>query len=184
MILLLLIFLSRQRNAVMLPISFFFHVYLLFLQILLVKMQIEICVIDVPWLSVSIAEAFKVTILITFSQKMFWLDICWIFTARKRSLRRLCFYTCLSVHRGGVPGQVSPRQVHPWVGTHPPWAGALPWQVHSPGRYTPWAGTPPMGRYTPPAGTPDGQVHHPGALHAGRYGQQASGTHPTGMHSC
>ena len=35
-----------------------------------------------------------------------------------------------------------------------------------------------------------GQVHHPprytppGAVHAGRYGQQAGGTHPTGMHSC
>ena len=27
-----------------------------------------------------------------------------IFTARKRSLRRLCFYRCLSVHRGGVLG--------------------------------------------------------------------------------
>ena len=27
-----------------------------------------------------------------------------IFTARKRSLRRLCFYRCLSVHRGGVRG--------------------------------------------------------------------------------
>ena len=46
-----------------------------------------------------------------------------------------------SVH-GGVPGQVPPRQVHP------------------PGRYTPWAGTPspsgryPLGRYTSP-----GQVH-------------------------
>ena len=26
----------------------------------------------------------------------------WIFTARKRSLRRLCFYRCLSVHMGGV----------------------------------------------------------------------------------
>ena len=24
----------------------------------------------------------------------------------------------------------------------------------------------------------------PGAVHAGRYGQQAGGTHPTGMHSC
>ena len=24
-----------------------------------------------------------------------------VFTARKRSLRRLCFYRCLSVHRGG-----------------------------------------------------------------------------------
>ena len=25
---------------------------------------------------------------------------------------------------------------------------------------------------------------HPGAMHAGRYGQQAGGTHPTGMHTC
>ena len=50
-------------------------------------------------------------------------------TARKRSLRRLCFHRCLSVHRGvsaplhalihtppgqvHPPGQVTPRQVHP-----------------------------------------------------------------------
>ena len=27
-----------------------------------------------------------------------------------------------------------------------------------------------------------GQVHPSGAVHAGRYGQQAGGTHPTGMH--
>ena len=32
----------------------------------------------------------------------------------------------------------------------------------------------PPGRYTPPSG----------AVHAGRYGQQAGGRHPTGMHSC
>ena len=25
---------------------------------------------------------------------------------------------------------------------------------------------------------------HPGTVHAGRYGQQAGGAHPTGMHSC
>ena len=25
---------------------------------------------------------------------------------------------------------------------------------------------------------------HPGAVHAGRYEQQAGGTHPTGMHTC
>ena len=54
------------------------------------------------------------------------------------------------------PGRYSPRQVHP-----PP-----------PGRYTPQ-------QVQPPAGTPP-----PGAVHAGRYGQQAGGTHPTGMHSC
>ena len=28
------------------------------------------------------------------------------------------------------------------------------------------------------------QSSHPGAVHAGRYGQKAGGTHPTGMHSC
>ena len=94
--------------------------------------------------------------------------LCINITARKRSLRRLCFYTCLSVilFTGvGVPGQVQP----PWAGTPPP------------------AGTPLAG--TPPAGTPPGQVHPqvgtpPGAVHAGRYGQQAGGTHPTGMYSC
>ena len=35
-------------------------------------------------------------------------------------------------------------------------------------------------------GLPQGILGHPplGAVHAGRYGQQAGGTHPTGMHSC
>ena len=49
-------------------------------------------------------------------------------------LRRLCFYTCLSVilFTGGVPGQVPPGQ------------------VHRPGRYTPGPGTPLGTRYTPP----------------------------------
>ena len=59
--------------------------------------------------------------------------------------------------QGGVP-----EQVHPQAGTPPKRAG-----------------TSPLGRYTP-----SGQVHPPGAVHAGRSGQQAVGTHPTGMHSC
>ena len=33
-------------------------------------------------------------------------------------------------------------------------------------------------------GTPLGPGTPPGAVHAGRYGQQAGGTHITGMHSC
>ena len=47
-----------------------------------------------------------------------------------------------------------------------------------------WAVTP--GRYTLRAGTRSGQVQppSPGAVHAGRYWQQAGGTHPTGMHFC
>ena len=75
-----------------------------------------------------------------------------IFTARKRRLRRLCFYTCLSFcSQGGTPNRYSPLQVHP------------------PGRY-PQAGTPPS-RYTPRQVHTLGrytrrQVHLP-AMHAG-----------------
>ena len=33
--------------------------------------------------------------------------------------------------------------------------------------------------------TPPESIHTtPGAVHAGKYGQQAGGTHPTGMHTC
>ena len=67
-----------------------------------------------------------------------------------------------SVHGGG--GST-------WADT-PPRAGTPPRQVHP---------QPPSRYITSP--TP-GQVHPPGAVHAGKYGQQAGGTHPTGMHSC
>ena len=120
-----------------------------------------------------------------------------------------CFYTCLSVilFTGGgeylgrytppglgryTHGQVhSPGQVHP-LGRFtphpsryapsrymPPPRQEPPWQVHPLAGTPAWAGTPP-GRYTPR------QVHpHPlGAVHDGRYGQQAGGMHPTGMYSC
>ena len=93
-------------------------------------------------------------------------------------LRRLCFYTCLSVHGGGCTwAGIPPRQVPLWDQVHPPGPGTPPWdQVHHPqGRYTPRAGTPwdqvhPPGPGTPP-GTrytprtrypPPGQVHPPG----------------------
>ena len=39
------------------------------------------------------------------------------------------------------------------------------------------------GRYPPRAETPLEQTP-PGVVHAGRYGQQAGGMHPTGMQSC
>ena len=64
-------------------------------------------------------------------------------------------------------------------------------------RYTPRDQLhPPRTRYTHPLGPgtpPQDQLHIPpprpatpplAAVHAGRYGQQAGGTHPTGMHSC
>ena len=151
--------------------------------------------------------------------------VIYIFTTRKQSLRRLHFYTCLSVilfmgGRGSTwgstpwaitpPGRYTPRQLHPLAGTpagqvapagnppsrytprqvHPQQV-TPPWQVHPqagtpPGRftplgmYTPWTGTPP----SPHAGTPPtGQIHPPRQCMLG-YGQQAGGTHPTGMHSC
>ena len=68
---------------------------------------------------------------------------CIIFTARKRSLRRLCFYTYLSVIL--FTGEYLGR--YPLAGT-PPGRGTPPRQVHPPGRYPTWAGTP-RARYTP-----------------------------------
>ena len=41
----------------------------------------------------------------------------------------------------------------------------------------------PLGRYTPRQVHPPVTRYTPRAVHAGRYGQQAGGTHPTGMHS-
>ena len=54
---------------------------------------------------------------------------------------------------------------------------------------TPWEQTPPQGAdipgvEPPRSRQPTGSRHPPGAVHAGRYGQKAAGTHPTGMHSC
>ena len=86
--------------------------------------------------------------------------------------------------QGGVPDQV-----HLPPGTPPsPGTRYTPQdQVHPPG-----PGTPPRSRYTPQVqvhppgpGTPHrAQVHPPATEHAGRSGQRAGGTHPTGMQSC
>ena len=103
-----------------------------------------------------------------------------IFNARKPSLRRLCFYTCLSVILfTGEGGQ--------YLGRYPSGPGTPPCRT----RYTPRPGTPP-GQVSPgtkyppqPPGTRYTPLQvPPQAVHAGRYGQQAGGTHPTGMHSC
>ena len=74
-----------------------------------------------------------------------------IFTARKQSLRRLCFYACLSFCSGG-------GLLHFMLGCTP-----LDQRQASP----------------PGADTPS-----PSAVHAGKYGQQTGGTHPTGKQSC
>ena len=108
----------------------------------------------------------------------------YIITARKRSLRRLCFYRCLSVHGGGrawlLPGGV-------WLlpGGHVWLLGGRVWLllggVHgcsggdcvvAPGEH---------------AWLLQGGIRGCcwGGMHEiRRYGQWAGGTHPTGMHSC
>ena len=40
------------------------------------------------------------------------------------------------------------------------------------------------GKHPPRNRHPPGADTHPCTVHAGRYGQQAGGTHPTGMHTC
>ena len=116
----------------------------------------------------------------------------WIITARKRNLGQAYVlhvsvilltgwgeYLCRYPRQAGTPpGRYTPWQVHP-PGRY------TPRQVHPQARYTPQAGTLPQvhpqagtphGRYNPSAGTPwQGMLG---------YGQEAGGTHPTGMHSC
>ena len=82
-----------------------------------------------------------------------------VFLPSATKLRRLCFYTCLSVHRGE------------YLGRYPPWD-----QVHPPGPGT----DPPGTRYTP-----RDQVHSlgPDTTPPQETATVADGTHPTGMHS-
>ena len=93
-----------------------------------------------------------------------------IFTALKRSLGQGNIFApvCHSVHGEGE------------------YLGRYPGQVHPRADTLPRAGTP-LGRYTsrqvhPPAGTPLGR--YTSHLCMLGYGQQAGGTHHTGMHSC
>ena len=102
---------------------------------------------------------------------------CFHITTHKRSLRRLCFHRCLSVHRSvSAPLHAGIHTPSPRTrGRHPPWADT----PH--GQTTPWADNP-LSRHPP------GQVSSPGRDPSSQcmlgYGQQAGGTHPTGMHSC
>ena len=87
-------------------------------------------------------------------------------TTCKRSLRRLCFYRCLSVHRGDYLGRYPPARYTP----------------------SPLAGTPPWAGTHHRTGTLTGQVHSleqvpPRPQCMLGYGQQAGSTHSTGMHS-
>ena len=106
-----------------------------------------------------------------------------IFTICKRSLRRLCFYTCLSFcpRGGGVCLSAC------WD-THTPWADtplAVHAGIHPPGQ-TPPGQTPPwqcMLGYIPPLPSVCWDAQCP--VHAGiDMATAADGRHPTGMYSC
>ena len=73
----------------------------------------------------------------------------------------------VSVHAGIPPP--------PGTDTHP--------RADTPGTDTP-SGADTLRADTPPKQTPLLEHTSPSAEHAGRYGQRAGGTHPTGMQSC
>ena len=118
-------------------------------------------------------------------QNKSFVGINFIITVRKRSLRRLCFHRCLSVHRGVYP--IACRADTP-LGRHSDGQTHFPTWEDTPRADTPWQ-TPPRHtlppRHTPPWQTPPGQTHSssPAWWMLG-YGQQAGGTHPNGMHPC
>ena len=115
---------------------------------------------------------------------------CIIFTARKRSLRRLCFLRCLSVHSLGV-WPIAYWDTHP-LDRHPSPLGQTPRAENLPGNPP---GQKAQGRHlpgqTPPGQNPPGQIPRqtpwadiPPVQCMLGYGQQVGGMHPTGMHSC
>ena len=98
-----------------------------------------------------------------------------IFTARKRSLQRLCFHRCLSVHGGGVSASGLGE-----CGRHPP--RETPSLVRHPRADTPH-GRQPLGRYppgqAPPVRHPPGR-RHPLVADTPRH-TPPSQTHPAGQ---
>ena len=81
-------------------------------------------------------------------------------------------------HSVNVGGGLSACWYNPLATDTPPWQQTHPPQEQTPPeeQTPPWEQTPPRSRH-PPGADP------PGAEHAGRYGQRAGGTHPTGMQS-
>ena len=110
----------------------------------------------------------------------------YLITARKQSLRRLCFYTCLSVILF-IGGSAS---VHAWTAHTSALGADTPQEKTPPGADTPSQEQtlPYRSRHPPGEDTPQLQIppaaDPPCTVHAARYVQQAGGTHPTGMHTC
>ena len=113
---------------------------------------------------------YKETIYIFCSDYSWSVNYKHIFTARKRSLGQGYIFTPVFLFTA-----------EQYLGRYPP----PPDQVHPPGSGTPPNQVPSLGPGTPPEpGALPGTRCTPRAVHGGRYGQQAGGTHPTGMHSC
>ena len=103
--------------------------------------------------------------------------------------RMLCFYMCLSFCPRGVVYPSACRDAHPLPDKRQATPPPRP-ETHLRG---PEAGTPPPDQTQAPPRTrrrhplprrPEADPFPSGAVHAGRYGQQAVGTHPTGMYAC
>ena len=95
----------------------------------------------------------------------------------------VCVHRCLSVHNGGCLPLVLGDVCHPLPRQIPPWANPRA-DTLSPGQTPPWADTPPTPGQTPPLSSAGIHTHPPSLVDTTGYGQQAGGTHPTGMHSC
>ena len=84
-------------------------------------------------------------------------------------------------------GQTSPQVRHPPPGSDtPPGQTPTPGQTHTPPvRHPPGSDPPPPGPDTPHREqTPQEQTPPQQSMLGVHYGQQACGTHPTGMHTC
>ena len=108
-----------------------------------------------------------------------------IVTARKRSLRRLCFYRCLSVHSGGGSASVHAGRP-PCQGDPPePLARETPLQGVTPARETPLPERPPcQGDPLPPSRPiPKGEIEGDQVqahTQGGNWGGSDPGQHPRG----
>ena len=100
---------------------------------------------------------------VTFKNRIIF-DI--IYYRQQTKLRQGYVFTSVfdSVHRGGLPQCT--------LGYHPP------------GADTPLEQAPHQTRYPSRSGTHPWSRHPLCTVHAGRYGQQTGGMHPTGMQSC
>ena len=89
-------------------------------------------------------------------------------------LRKLCFYTSLSVHGGWGQSASLHVGIHPQE-QHTPYKADIPPppRTDPPGADTPKEQTPPRSRHPSGAGTPPQQT-----------ATAADGPYPTGMHSC